>query len=644
MTLAELLTPMLEQHRGDVSVAVKHLGTGEGFQYKADRPMPTASLIKLPLMVDAYRAVAAAEAKLEDRIVLKADDQVPGSGVLTTHMSPGTELSLRDAIRLMIAFSDNTATNLVIDKVGLAGTTKLMGSLGLPNTRLHSKVYRGDTSVDVERSREFGLGSTTAAEMVELLELMQARKLVSPEACDAMLEHLFANEDRTTCPRDLPPGTRMAHKTGAVSASRTDAGIIESPAGPIAICVLTNNNADRSWENDNEPAVLMGQIARTVYDYFNKSGDLSAPPVARVLAVGTDGLLVEYLQRTLNARVTPNPELGVDGDFGPNTERVVKLFQTQAGLKPTGLVDAATWKALGPLLTQDEPVDAPQAVNNAELERQPADPIAGPPTVSCAAYAVVDAGDGAVLHELEGELVREPASITKIMTALLVVERAAQEPALIDETITVSQRAAATPGSSASLNAGDQVPVGELLYGLMLPSGNDASVALGEHLGLQMITDLADKTQDPLEPFLEAMNARAKELGMIGTVYKNTHGLPAEGHVTTARDMARLTVAALRLPLFRKISAARRRGATLSSIDGYQRNVVWSNTNQLLGIAGFDGVKTGTTDRAGACLVASGDRGGRALVVVILGADSSGSRYVDARNLFRYAWGQLGVE
>ncbi len=154
--------PLIKAHKGKVAVMVKHLGSGETFCHHADDVMPTASLIKFPVMVEAYRQAAAKKIDLDRVVTLKKEDKVPGSGVLTYHLTEGATFKLRDAIQLMIVFSDNTATNLVLDAIGLGATAATMEKLGYPNTKIHSKVFRRDTSVFPERSKQFGLGSTTA--------------------------------------------------------------------------------------------------------------------------------------------------------------------------------------------------------------------------------------------------------------------------------------------------------------------------------------------------------------------------------------------------------------------------------------------------------------------------------------------------
>lgn len=263
------LRPLIEAHKGEVAISMKHLRTGATFQYRADEPMPTASLIKLVVMVEVYQQAHDGKLKLTDPIALRKEDKVPGSGILTTHFSEGASFPLVDAVRLMIAFSDNTATNLVVDKIGLPSTAARMEQLGLPNTKLHSKVFKRETSVFPERSEKFGLGSTTAAEMIVLLEQLHAEKLVSPEASKAMLEHLKKCDDDEKFPRYLPAGTVIAHKTGSVNEARTDAGIIFSPSGPIALCVLTAKNEDKSWRQDNAGNQLCATVAREVFSHFN---------------------------------------------------------------------------------------------------------------------------------------------------------------------------------------------------------------------------------------------------------------------------------------------------------------------------------------------------------------------------------------
>jgi D-alanyl-D-alanine carboxypeptidase (penicillin-binding protein 5/6) len=267
--------------------------------------------------------------------------------------------------------------------------------------------------------------------------------------------------------------------------------------------------------------------------------------------------------------------------------------------------------------------------------RMPPDRPDGPPAVSAKGWAVADGRTGAILASADPPEPLAIASTTKIMTAWLVLKLASTDPKVLDEVVTFSTKAAQTGGTSAKLKAGEKIKARDLLYGLMLPSGNDAARALAEHFAGQFpLEGKADA--DPAAPFIAAMNKEAAALKMTHTRYLDPHGLGLNR--STPRDLAALAAAALRNDLFRTITATRRYGCTVTAADGTTRTVVWDNTNRLLGIEGYDGVKTGTTTAAGFCLVGSGIWDGRHRIVVVLGASSNENRYLDARNLFRWAW------
>jgi D-alanyl-D-alanine carboxypeptidase (penicillin-binding protein 5/6)/beta-lactamase class A len=268
-SLEARLAPLAKAHKGKVAIAVKHIGTGASYYLNADEPMPTASLIKLPVLLEVYAQAGEGKLKLTDKVTLRAEDKVPGSGILTTHFSDGATFSLRDATRLMIAFSDNTATNLVLDKVGIRAVNKRMKAWGHPNTKINHKSFRGDTSsVDPERTKKFGLGSTTAREMIALLENLENGKHFRPAVKQAILGHLKKCDDKDKFPRLLPEDLVVAHKTGSISTARTDAGIIYLPNGPVALCVLTAGNEDDRWKPDNAGNVLCAKVAKAVCDWF----------------------------------------------------------------------------------------------------------------------------------------------------------------------------------------------------------------------------------------------------------------------------------------------------------------------------------------------------------------------------------------
>jgi D-alanyl-D-alanine carboxypeptidase (penicillin-binding protein 5/6) len=271
--------------------------------------------------------------------------------------------------------------------------------------------------------------------------------------------------------------------------------------------------------------------------------------------------------------------------------------------------------------------------------KAPPDRLDGPPVVSAKAWVVADGTTGKLLwgtHESEPLAI---ASTTKIMTAWVVLRFADADDKVLDEVVTFSERAAGTRGSSSRLRAGERLPVRELLYGLLLPSGNDAAVALAEHFGPRcQVGDQPDA--DPVGRFVAEMNRRANASNLKETTYVDPNGLGR--NLSSARDLAVLTWQALGNKRFRDYVQTRRQQCEVAGADGQTRTIIWQNTNKLLDMEGYDGVKTGTTAAAGNCLVASGRRGTDHLIVVVLGNPSSEGKFAEARNLFRWAWRERG--
>jgi D-alanyl-D-alanine carboxypeptidase (penicillin-binding protein 5/6) len=275
----------------------------------------------------------------------------------------------------------------------------------------------------------------------------------------------------------------------------------------------------------------------------------------------------------------------------------------------------------------------------AEAEKRPAKATSAkesaPPRVSAKAWAIADGKTGKVLWGFKEAEPRAVASTTKIMTALLVLRLAEDDPKLLDEEMVFSARSAAVPGSSCGLRTGERLPVRELLYGMLLPSGNDAAVAFAEHFGPRFKTG-SQKEEDPVKLFVAEMNREAKKLKLSQTSFLDPNGLAR--NKASASDLALLTWTAMQNKLFREYVSTRRHKYAVVGKEGQKREVTWTSTNKLLGEDGYDGVKTGTTNAAGACLVASGSKGGDRLIVVVLGASPSDARYTDSRALFQWAW------
>jgi serine-type D-Ala-D-Ala carboxypeptidase (penicillin-binding protein 5/6) len=281
------------------------------------------------------------------------------------------------------------------------------------------------------------------------------------------------------------------------------------------------------------------------------------------------------------------------------------------------------------------------ATDGVEPSKRHNETFSGPPVVTAKSWLIVDAKTGGAVAGAEADVKRHMASTTKVMTALLVLELAEKIPPVLDEEVVFSKRAAKTEGSSSKVGEGEKVLVKNLLYGLLLPSGNDAATAFAEHFGARMETaKLTPKGTDPFVLFVAEMNRRAGELGMKSTGFANPHGLTSPTHLSTASDMAKLALAALKKPLFRTVVGTTRFTCSVTTANGGRRTAEWKNTNQLLGFAEYYGVKTGTTSAAGSCLICGGVHAGDDLLLVILGSSSNEARYADARNLLRWAWSE----
>lgn len=278
-----------------------------------------------------------------------------------------------------------------------------------------------------------------------------------------------------------------------------------------------------------------------------------------------------------------------------------------------------------------------QSPKETPIRKLPADRLDGPPFVTAKAWAILDGKNGKLIAGFNETEPRALASTTKIMTALLVLTLADADPKALDEIVTYSQRAANTTGSSAKLRAGEKLPVRELLYGLLLPSGNDAAVALAEHFGGRF-KPRDSQENDAMRLFVAEMNNRAKVMGLKDMSFVDPNGLGA--NKSSARDMGVLAWHAMQNSRFRDYVQTANHQCDVTDADGSKRTAKWENTNKLLGIDGYDGIKTGTTTPAGSCLVASGRHNGDHLIVVILGSTSNDGRYADSRNLFRWAWQQ----
>lgn len=259
--LHRTLDSLATAHHGVVGYAVRNLDTGERLERRGDETFPTASLIKVPILVTLYDLAGKGMLSLDDPLTVLKIDQVPGSGTLQ-YMHPGLTLSVRDAAWLMATTSDNTATNLLLDRIIIRRVWEKMEGLGLQHTKVHSKSFLRISSVAMDSSVKYGLGVSTPNEMATLFELLARGRAVSPAADSAMLDILEHNEDLQLLQRYVE-GVRAPHKTGATDQVRTECSLFYLQSRVVA-CVFTKENADQRWLVDNEAQITMGRMGAAI--------------------------------------------------------------------------------------------------------------------------------------------------------------------------------------------------------------------------------------------------------------------------------------------------------------------------------------------------------------------------------------------
>ncbi len=259
--LRKSLDAIAKAHHGVVGYSVMNLDTGERWSLRGDETFPTASLSKVPILVTVYDLVAQGKLSLDDPLTVLTIDQVPGSGVLQ-FMHDGMTVTVRDAAVLMTVLSDNTATNLLLDRIIIRRVWQKMEALGLPHTKVHSKAFLRISSVAMDSSVKYGLGVSTPNEMAQLFALLAEGKAVNPSADSAMLEILGNNTDAESMQREID-GLTVPHKTGATDSVRTECAYFRLTSRVVA-CGFTRQNTDTRWLVDNEAQVTLGKLGAAI--------------------------------------------------------------------------------------------------------------------------------------------------------------------------------------------------------------------------------------------------------------------------------------------------------------------------------------------------------------------------------------------
>ena len=275
-------------HHGKIAMYARQLNTGKSVEITPDMPVHTASTIKLALLWEAERQVALGSARWDEKITLRPGEAVAGSGMLHFFDTP-LQLTLKDVATMMVIVSDNTATNLMIDRFPTATVNADMRAIGLTETVLYKKVFKPATEPMPANQPKFGLGKTTPRQIAALMERLGRCQLDLPgmpqvdaakanAACAAGLEMLRNQFYRDTVPRYLEKldsseaGSGIASKTGSLNATRSDVAIVAGKSGPIVMALYTYDNTDTSWTVDNEGEVTIAKLAKAIVDAWSPEG------------------------------------------------------------------------------------------------------------------------------------------------------------------------------------------------------------------------------------------------------------------------------------------------------------------------------------------------------------------------------------
>jgi len=280
--LEKEILSLAKSYSGRIGVYAKNLKTNEEIKINADSLFPTASVIKLPILVTLFQKAKDGSIDLFKEILISSKDKVGGAGVIQ-YFDGDTKIKLIDAATLMIILSDNTATNAVIDQFAdkhddkLEAVNSTMEKLGLKNTKLLNKVFSYATKKNTPEAKRFGLGYSSPFEMGQLLELIYRHQVIDSQYSEWIISILKNQQDDTMIRRFLPydnlkenESIIVANKTGAVDRSRIDVGIVYSPKCDFVIAIFADESTDTSWTHDNKAQNAVARTARLIYDYFNQ--------------------------------------------------------------------------------------------------------------------------------------------------------------------------------------------------------------------------------------------------------------------------------------------------------------------------------------------------------------------------------------
>lgn len=261
--LERKLRVLTQNFQGDIGIYVKNLKTQKSVLIQADSIFPTASIVKVPILVGVFDKIEKGELNLDQKFTYRSSQQYGGSGLMQ-FFKDSTETDLSTLVGLMISYSDNVTSiwNQQLAGGGLV-INELMDKLGLVNTKVNSRTVGRD-----DIWKKYGWGQTTPREMATLVEMIYQGKVISSKSSDQMYRYLgniFYNERSLS---QIPPYVKTASKTGSVDEARGEVVLVNSPSGDYVFCVLTNNIKDQSWTKHNEAEELTRKISHLLWNYF----------------------------------------------------------------------------------------------------------------------------------------------------------------------------------------------------------------------------------------------------------------------------------------------------------------------------------------------------------------------------------------
>jgi len=261
--------------RGTVTLYAKNLDTGAAIGIHEINPVRTASTIKLAILASVFDAVAHHQAEWTELLTVTEKEKVAGSGVLGTEFSNGVKLPLRDVVHLMIVLSDNTATNMILERFKADTVNAYLDRIGIKTTRALRKILQGEAAAGISKAgnlpenKKYGLGVSSPLDMVTILEKLERAELVNPNASKEMIEILKRCQDTAGIRRRVGNVT-VANKSGALAALRSDVGVVYSPAGRIAMAITVDGIPTADWTPDNPGLLMIADLAKLLVEGLGK--------------------------------------------------------------------------------------------------------------------------------------------------------------------------------------------------------------------------------------------------------------------------------------------------------------------------------------------------------------------------------------